>query len=228
MATKSAKGSILFKILIVVLVVALIFVILIPAEIWKQEKIEMDSAQYSMMSIYEAEKFYHRMTKSYTTDKAELLTAIREDSTLKQTQQLVNHTQDLKNELDAYLNIPYLDNLLIMQQNISTMSEDLDKNKRWFKTNEEILNKAEDLNSKLLSFNNDLNYPNYIGTVNHLDTLYQLRRDLSDYNLQIAASRCVELSAQINTFLPGTEYDNFKAEWGQLFSELTSFRKEID
>lgn len=228
MATNSANGSILYKILIVVLVVVLIFIILIPAEIWEQENLERTSAQYNMTSIYEAEKFYHRKTNQYTTDKDKLLKIIREDSTLKQVQQLVNYTQALKNKLDAYLNIPYLKNLLIIDQNIATISEDLVKNERWFKSSEEILSKAENLGLRLLSLNNELNYPNYTETVNILDTLYQLRRDLSDYNLQTAASKCADLSGRLNTYLPGTEFEDFKTEWDELFSELTSFRKEVD
>ena len=228
MATKSAKGSILFKILIVVLIAALIFVILTPAKIWEQEKIEKTSAEYNMTSIYEAEKFYYRMTKQYTTDKEILLTTIREDSTLKQVQQLVNHTQDLKNELDNFLNTPILHGLLNINQNITTMSEDLVKNKRWFKVNEDIGTQADGLNLKLLAFDNDLNYPNYGETVNILDTLYQLRRDLSDYNLQIAASRCADLSSRLNSYLPNVEFESLKTEWSQLFTELTTFRKDVD
>ncbi|KAA3609850.1 MAG: hypothetical protein D8M58_08600 [Calditrichaeota bacterium] len=228
MATNSAKGSILFKILIALLFIALVFVITIPADIWKEEELEQASAQYNMTSIYEAEKFYYRMTKEFTTDKDKLLSVIREDSTLKQVQQLVHHTQDLKTELDVYLNNPYLKSLLIIDQNITTISEDVEKNARWFAINDDIATRADGLSLKLQSFNNDLNYPNYIGTTNILDTLYQLRRDLSDYNLQTAASRCAELTEKLNTFVSDVEFENFETEWSQLFVELTSFRKDVD
>jgi len=228
MATNSAKGSILFKMIIVVLAIALIFVILKPADIWEQEKLEKTSEQYNMTSIYEAEKFYHRMTKQFTTDKEKLLSVISEDSTLKQVQQLVNHTQDLKTELDAYLNIPMLKSLLIINQNVATIADDITKNGRWFSVNDEFTDKAESINLKLMAFRNDLNYPNYIVVTRSLDTLYQLRRDLSDYNLQTAASSCTDLSSRINSYLPNVEFDNFKTEWAQLFTELSSFRKEVD
>ncbi len=227
MATQS-KGSILYKIIILVLIVGLILVILIPAKIWKQEKQEMKSAQFNMESIYEAEKFYHRLTNTYTTDQEQLLSVIGQDSTLKQAQQLVNHTQNLKNLLDSYQNIPYLNNLLIVDQNLSTISNDLNSNERWFKSREDIQSQAEKLNQELRTLNSDLEFPNYVETANILDTLYQLRRDLSDYNLQTAASRCADLSERLNGLLPNVELDNLQAKWAQLFKDLTTFRKDLD
>jgi len=90
MAKNDGKGSILLKLLIVLLAVVLIAVIIIPAQIWEQETNEIEVAHGNMTSIYEAERFYHRLNKSFTTDPAELLMVVRQDSSLQQLQEVVN------------------------------------------------------------------------------------------------------------------------------------------
>lgn len=152
MAQNSGKGSILLKLLIVIFAVALILVIKIPAEIWDQEAAEKVQSQYNLSSIYEAEKYYHRLTKSYTTDKAELLSVLKNDSTLVKVQQLVNYTQQLRGEIDAYFEIPYIKDLLTINQNISVIIQDLVTNERYFKIDKDILNESEQLSMRLAVF----------------------------------------------------------------------------
>lgn len=228
MAQNSGKGSILLKLLIVIFAVALILVIKIPAEIWDQEAAEKMQSQYNLSSIYEAERYYHRLTKSYTTDKAELLSVLKNDSTLVKVQQLVNYTQQLRGEIDAYFDILYIKDLLTINQNISIIIQDLVTNERYFKINKDILNESEQLSMRLSVFSNDIKYPNYAHCVTYIDSLYELRRDLSDYSLQTAASRSAYLSEKINQSLSGIEIDQFNNEWSEIFASLDAFRKAVE
>ncbi|HHM01677.1 MAG TPA: hypothetical protein ENJ15_01595, partial [Caldithrix abyssi] len=103
MAKVSEKGSPLFVLLIILLSVALVIVITVPQKIWDTEKLEKTQAEYNMNSIYQAEKFYHRLTKKYTTDTDVLLNTLAQDSTLKMAEKLVHYTNELRKLLNDYL-----------------------------------------------------------------------------------------------------------------------------
>lgn len=228
MAQESGKGSILFKLLIALLAVVLILIIKIPASIWDEEKLEKTTSQYNMSSIYEAEKFYKRLHNKLTTDKDELLSAIQADSSLKKIQMLVDYTQQLKVEIDNYLNNEYVNALLTINQNISTIGSDLALNERYFKSDQNILNEADQLKVKLGVFSSDINFPNFSSLATYLDSLYQLRRDLSDYNLQTAASKSAYLTQQANSHLNDVEIKDFETEWASISARLIEFRKAVD
>ena len=228
MAQDSDKGSILLKLLIIVLAVALIIVIKIPAKIWNEEDTEKARSEYNMSSIYEAERYYNRLTKKFTTDKDILLAELKKDSTLSKVQELVNYTQELRHEIDSYFDVPFVKSLQTISQNISTITQDLITNQRYFKSDKDILNEADQLSLKLSMFTSDVKYPNYAMAVTFLDSLYELRRDLSDYSLQTAASRSAFLTEKINSVLNGVETDQFKSEWSDLFTRLDTFRKTVD
>jgi hypothetical protein len=228
MAQVSGKGSIVLKLLIVILAVALILVIKIPAKIWDEEATQQSRSHYNMSSIYEAEKYYNRLTKNYTTDKSELLSVLKDDSTLVKVQKLVNYTQQLIKEIDAYFDIPLIKDLHSINQNITTIVQDLVTNERYFKIDKGILNEAEQLSMQLSVFNNDVKYPNYAHAVTYLDSLYELRRDLSDYNLQTAASRAAYITEHINEVLENIEIEQFNSEWSNIFQRLDGFRKSVE
>jgi len=79
----------------------------------------------------------------------------------------------------------------------------------------------------LSALSSDVNFPNYDNAVAYLDTLYQFRRDLSDYSLQTGASRGAELTSKINTYLSNVEYDQINREWNTLAARLEEFRKAV-
>ena len=96
MSKSEGKGSIILKLLILILIVALIFAIQIPSNVWEQEESEIETARDNMMSIYESELFYRKTSGKFTTDPAELITAVRQDSSILQQQTIVNYTKQLR------------------------------------------------------------------------------------------------------------------------------------
>jgi hypothetical protein len=227
MATNSGSGSILLKVVIGLLVLVLILIIKIPDSIWTEEAYEKSQSHFNISSIYEAEKHYHRLTQNFTTDKTELLTELKKDSTLFQTQKLVGYTVQLRNTINKYLSNELVGNLLNSYQTIQTIIQDLATNERFFKIDPAILNKSDDLHMKSMSFFNEMNYPNLAKCYVYLDTLYQLRRDLSDYNLQTAAAMALTLTENSNSYLGGIELEKFISEWNVLNTDLTDFRTTI-
>jgi len=224
MSNNPGKGSILLKLAIAVLAIMLILVIKIPDSIWEEEKVEKSTSQFNMSSIYEAEKHFHRLTKTYTTDIDVLLGGVRKDSSIAQTQQLVNYTQQLRNAINGYLTIELINSLMVIDQNISIIKEDLNSNDRYFKIDENVRNEADQIKINLSIFSSDVKYPNYSNCVTYIDSISQLRRDLSDYNLQTAASMAANLSEKANNFLSNVEIDNVKGEWQKISSRLENFR----
>ncbi len=228
MAKVSDKGSPLFVLLIILFSIALVIVITVPQKIWDTEKLEKTQAEYNMNSIYEAEKFYHRLTKKYTTNTDTLLNTLAQDSTLKMAEKLVQYTTRLRKLFVEYLDLPYVDALLTISQNINRISDDLTSNKRYFKMVEDILNESEQLNLNLQVFHNDVKLPNYVAAVMALDSIYQLQRDLSDYNLQTAAMRLSQLTANVNSHLSDVEVDGFEEQWKDLTRRISSFVRKVN
>lgn len=225
MSNNSGKGSLVLKLAIFILSIALILVIKIPASIWSKEKIEKEKAQFNMSSIYEVEKQYHRLTGKYTTNQDTLLEKIKEDSSIVKINQLVQHTQQLRRVLNGYLNIDLVNSLMIIDENITTIMQDLETNERYFRIDENIKNEAEQLRINLSTFSNDVRFPNYSSCVTYIDSLSQLKRDLSDYNLQTAASMTVKYSQQSNSYLPNVEIDGITKEWQEISKRLENFRR---
>lgn len=228
MAKVSDKGSPLFVLLIILFSIALVIVITVPQKIWDTEKLEKTQAEYNMNSIYEAEKFYHRLTKKYTTNTDTLLNTLAQDSTLKMAEKLVEYTSQLRKLFVEYLDLPYVDALLTISKNINSISDDLTSNKRYFKMVEEILNESEQLNLNLQVFHNDVKLPNYVAAVSALDSIYQLQRDLSDYNLQTAAMRLSQLTSNVNGHLPDVEINDFEEQWKDLTTRISAFVRKVN
>lgn len=227
MATNSGSGSLLFKIIIAVLAVVLILLIKIPNSIWNEEKTEKIQSQFNISSIYEAEKYYYRLTNKYTSDKNELLDVIKKDSTLYQTQQLVNYTQELATVINGYLTNELINNYLTISQTLEAIISELETNGRYFKINNKILSTSEDLIAKLSVFQSDVNHSNYTLCISYLDTLYQLRRDMSDYSLQTAAAKSANITEKANSFLKDIEIENISSEWLELSARIKDFRLEV-
>ena len=108
MSDNKGQGSVLLKIAIAVLAVVLVIVITVPGKIWKEEAREMLTARGNMVSLFEAEMYYHNLVGSFTDDPAELLKVIRQDSVLQRRQELVNHTKKLAGLIDGYLDVPFI------------------------------------------------------------------------------------------------------------------------
>lgn len=228
MAKGDEKGSIVLKIVILFLSLVLLAVILIPGKIWDQEALEKKITQANMMSIYESEKFFKRMKGYYTSDPGELIRTIRQDTSILKQQKVVNYTKKLTTELDSYQRIAYIKGILQIDQNIRNIITDLESNRRYLKSIEDIKNESEDIRLKLTEINNSAQFSKYNIAAANLDSLVQLRRDLSDFSLQTCASRSFMLTTKIQTMLSDLNIQGVKAAWLPLSQRLEEFVKQVN
>ena len=83
MATVKAKGSVILKILIVILSAALVATILYPKKIWDGEQRNTDTCRMNMDRIFKAEMIFLRHHNSYCNSLDSLISFIKDDSTKK-------------------------------------------------------------------------------------------------------------------------------------------------
>ena len=228
MSKSEGQGSIVLKLIILILIVALIFVIKIPGDIWQEEKSEVEKARTNMTSIYESELFYFRKNHKFTTDPSELIRTIRQDSTLLEKQEIVNKTRKLSYLIDSFLDVPYLKALNEIDVNMKNIVEDLTTNRRNFKRFEDILNEAEDLRLGVSSVINPSEFPNYTFVALYTDSLKMLQRSLTDFTLQIAASRAKWLADTIYSALGDVNTKGMEAAWAPLSQRLDKFVKRVN
>ncbi len=74
------SGSIIYKILIVLLSAALIFSIYYPKKLWDEEVENTATSRYRMSNIYNAALQYHRFHHQYTDSLEELINFVKTDS----------------------------------------------------------------------------------------------------------------------------------------------------
>jgi hypothetical protein len=217
------KGSIAMKLLILVLAVVMVMIILIPGEIWSDEEQRMDNSRMNMVTLWEAYRFYSTTHDSMSYDKADIIQALQDDSSLVLRQRIVTHTEQLRTAVDGYLELPVVKNLLAISQNIKSTKEDLINNERFFVKVPEYQQESQDLLMKLTVYESGIELGAYITAVKGLDSLYQLRRDLADYTLQDGARRSFELSARVQANLPQVDVAKIAANWAPLNARIAKF-----
>ncbi len=234
MAANEGKGSILLKLLIVVLVGVLIAVIIVPGSIWDEESREQITAQDNISSIFEAEKFFHRINNRYTSDPAELLQTVNQDSSLRQLDQVVRYTKELKGHLSDYLNVGYTKAIVKINQNMTNIQEDLQSNSRNFNLKkdeafvfEDIRNEAAELKMKIGELNGSPDFQKYVAASLYLDSLVTLRRTLSDYTLQICALRAKNYTDSLKSFLNNIDIEGLKQSWQPISIRTDNLIKDI-
>ena len=82
MASQEGKGSIILKIFIVLLVVALIIVIILPGRIWQEEEMIRSTSRGNMATLYESYRYFHSLKGYYPENNKDLIAAIQNDSAL--------------------------------------------------------------------------------------------------------------------------------------------------
>jgi hypothetical protein len=207
--------------------VLLVAVIKIPDQIWTEEAREQKIARDNITSIYESLKFYHRVTDEYTKDPAELIRVVRSDSSLIKLQKVVNYTQELRTAIENYMAVPYIDALYDVSDNVNSILQDIEVNARYLRIDEDVLNEAENLKVQLADLNNDIEYEYYVRSTHYLDSLRQLRRDLSDFTLQTASSRASSLTDSLQPILGRIEIDKIRNVWSELEPRFSKFVRKV-
>jgi len=234
MSDQQGKGSIVYKLVIVLLVVLLVFVITIPGTIWTREAQTMEKSRTNMITLYEAHTYYHNLTGQYTTDQNALITEVKNDSALRLRLEIVNHTNRLKESIENFLNSPLILNINLISSNITKTEEDFESNRRYFRSQEpeilekNILGQAEELQLQLSTFRSGVEYENYRMAILGIDSLWQLRRDLTDYSLQSAARRAGNLAETVINYLPNIDFKALNNTWKPLSVRITNFLNEVN
>jgi len=228
MSKEQAQGSILFKILIIVAVVILIAVIIIPGQIWQEEARINKVTLSDIESLYEAHRYYFKIKGEYTADMDALLTTVVNDSSLLLKQKVVDYTDDLKTAIDDFLEVPLIKSLVKVSQNINNIQTDFESNKLYFKKYDDIDQKAEELTVKVAVIQDGVDQEEYATMEKSLDSLLSLRRDLQDFQLQIAAQRSQILAQIIVSKLPDIDFQSIINYWTPLDQELTQLMLRVN
>ncbi len=228
MSNTQAQGSIFLKILVVVATLILIAVILIPGQIWENEEKIKSETLSDIESLYEAQRYYFKLNQDYTTDINALLMTTQNDSSLKAKKQIVDYTTKLKTAIDGFLEQQIIKSLVKISQNINNIVTDFENNTIYFAKFENIKTKAEDLNFKVLVMKEGVEQESYSMMAKSLDSLLNLRRDLTDYQLQVAARHSHSLTASIVSKLPEINFAAIAEYWQPLDIELTDLMLEIN
>jgi len=234
MSDKQGAGSILLKLVVVIFVVALIVVITIPGEIWTSEEQATKICRENMVSLYEAHIYYYKLKESYASDMENLILTIQNDSSLLKRELVVSHTVRLRDAMESFLNSNLIDGLHTIASNLKNIGDDFVANARYFKSqDEEVLSKniftrSEELKMRISNFRSGVEFENYRIVIQELDSLWQVRRDLSDYSLQTAARWASHLSESIVLGLPNIDYASLKQTWEPLSDDITDFLNTVN
>ena len=224
MSNKSGKGSILYKLLILLFAAGLIAVILIPGEIWKQEAYEKTTSQNNISSIYEALRFYHRITNTYTTDPQEILSVVRSDSSILLQQKVVNHTRQLTKLIDAYLADKYISSLIEIYENIDFVILDLEENRYNFETvGDYFINESEAILTDLRNLKMSIQFEKFVKATAYIDSLMDLRRDLSDFSLQAGALKAAAITDTLKDLIQEVDISDMKSDWQPISQRSDEF-----
>jgi len=228
MASLDGKGSIILKIIIVLLVVVMIIAIILPGQIWQEEDMVRDISRGNMSTLFEAHRYFHVLKGNYTSNEEELILTVQNDSAIMKRQIVVNHTTRLKTAMEKFLTDPAIKNLYAISSNLKNIEDDLENNKRFFRTIEEIDQKAEELKMQLSSLRSGIQFEKYLLVITDLDSMWQLRHDLPDYSLQSAARLASSFSADISRDLPSIDFGSMNQIWQTLSSSVSDLMSDVE
>jgi hypothetical protein len=228
MASLDGKGSIILKVVIVLLVIGMVIVIILPGKIWEEEDLVRDTSRGNMSTLFEAYRYYYGLKGTYTSNDEELILTVQNDSALLKRQIVVNHTTRLKNAMERFLSDPAIKYLYAISFNLKNIEDDLNNNKRFFRTIEEIDREADELKMKISSLRSGLQFEKYLLVVTDLDSLWQLRHDVTDYSLQSAARLASSFSRDIARDLPSVDFNSMNQIWQPLSSRISDLMGEVE
>ena len=228
MAAQDGGGSIIFKLVIILLVVATIIVIEVPGSIWQEEEMIMNTSRGNLATLYEAHRYFHGLKGYYATSDEELVATVQNDSALIKRQLVVNHTKRLKVAMEEFLNVPLIKNFNSISSNIKNIEDDLNANKRFFRTIEEIDLEAEDLKMQLSGFRSGIDFEKYSSAVVDLDSMWQLRHDLTDYSLQSAARLASSFARDISKEIQLIDFNVINQYWQPLNKRIEDLMNAVN
>lgn len=225
-----ARGSIIFKILIVVFIAVLWQVIYIPGKIWKEENSLEKVGRLNMNAIYEAQNYYYNKTKKFVpADSLEkLLSFINADSSLQQKRQIGELTHILTDSIDRVLEIPVLSSVVPISESISEMNGDLDFNTRYFEKYPEILNAKNDIKADLRKFEGTIDFPNFCRAKTFVDSLKLLKDRINEYSLQNSTLLVQRYIDSLSVYLPKVELAQVENYWKSTYGKINQFIKAVN
>jgi competence protein ComGC len=228
MASQDGRGSLILKIIIVLLVVAMVIAIKLPGQIWQEEDMIRDTSRGNMATLYEAQRYFYSLKSVYSDNEDELIATIQNDSALSKRQLVVNHTTRLRDAMETFLNTSVVQNLYAISSNIKSVEDDLNANKRFFKTIEEIDREAEEIKIQIYTFRSAMNFENYALVVTALDSMWQLRRDLTDYSLQSAARYASSFSKEISETATSIDFGAINQVWIPISNRTSDLMEAVN
>lgn len=220
------KGSIILKIVIVLLAALLIAVIVIPGDIWKEEERITKKSRYNMTALYEAEQFFHRKTEHYTTDFDSLLQTIRNDSSLQQKRAVADLTNEIYDILENTLAIPTISQILIISQSVSEMQGDLENAHRYIRKYDQLVQPKEDIFLNLTRFDSSIAFPNFCTAKGIIDSLDVLHDKINEFQLQSTAYHSLGHLDSLRVYLRKIEVANVLDFWKGQYKKIKDFIRE--
>lgn len=223
-----AKGSIILKIIIILLALLLVAVIALPQRIWNEEDILVTQSRKNMNAIYEAQKFFHQKTGHYTDDLDTLITVIQNDTSLQQKKRLVNLTHEIYDIMENTLEIPSIAGILLVSGSVSELQSDLLGNDRYFEKYVDLDESQKRIFMNLTRFDSSAAFPQFCKTKTFVDSLNDLKNRINEYRLQNSAYLAETYLDSIHTTLPKVEKDAIRNFWDNLHLLITQLIKDAE
>ncbi len=223
MAKKVSKGSIILEVLIVLVALLLVAVILVPNKIWKEENQVTTQCRANINSLYEAERFYYRATESYTDSLSKLLAFVQSDSGLIQKQKLVSLTNSFTKVMDNILNIPAVSEVSSISQSSDEITGDLQGNDRYFRSYGDLIQSSEQLLRDFANFDSSTAIPNYSRTKLFIDSLRNLKDEVTDHTLQNGILRAISYVDSIDTYMGRVEKAKVESAFNDVNTKVNNF-----
>lgn len=222
------KGSIVLKIIIVLLAFLLVVVIAVPDKIWNEEDKITTQSRYNMNAIQEAEKFFHFKTSMYTENLDTIVTVIQSDTSLQQKKRLVELTNDIYDIMEKTLDIPSIQSILSISKSVSEIQGDITGNERYFEKYISLANTKDEIFMNLTRFDSSVAFPQFCFTKNFVDSLSDLKERINEYRLQNSAYFAQKYLDTISVVLPKVEKKSVKEFWDNLNVKIKNFINEAD
>jgi Tfp pilus assembly protein PilE len=236
MMSASSKGSILYKLLIVVLAVLVMAILIIPPGLWQEENRQIRAEQRNMLATYAAEKFFHQQTGRFSLDYDTLSAVIAQDSSLENRRQVAVATQQIYATLQDLLKNDMVMNLLLIGSSYYSMLEDFDdpENQILLRSAPEgrdaeaeaLRLTAEKIEAKLRALPNNPGSGNVVAAASAALALEDLAKNIGDQQLGNALletyNRSDSLKRILQTFSPEAAETFFESETKALVNQFVA------